>query len=52
VVQASAIYAAMKGPTVTLSHAFNEELGPRGVTVNTIAPCIIETEMTSVIIPE
>jgi 3-oxoacyl-[acyl-carrier protein] reductase len=37
---------------VTLSHAFAKELGPRGITVNAVAPGVIETDMTTAIIAE
>jgi 3-oxoacyl-[acyl-carrier protein] reductase len=48
----SSIYAASKGAIITLTHAFSKELGPRGITVNAIAPGVIETEMTTAILAE
>jgi 3-oxoacyl-[acyl-carrier protein] reductase len=35
-----------------LTHAWSKELGPRGITVNAIAPGMIETEMTASILAE
>ena len=48
----SAIYAASKAAVATLSHALAKEFGPRGITVNTIAPGVIATEMTQDILAE
>jgi 3-oxoacyl-[acyl-carrier protein] reductase len=48
----SSVYSASKAAVVTLTHAFGKELGPRGITVNAIAPGVIETEMTTKIIAE
>lgn len=48
----SSVYSASKAAVVTLTHAWSKELGPRGITVNAIAPGVIETEMTTAIIAE
>ena len=48
----SAVYAASKAAVVTLVHGFAKELGPMGITVNAVAPGVIETEMTSAILIE
>jgi 3-oxoacyl-[acyl-carrier protein] reductase len=48
----SSIYSASKAAIVTLTHAWSKELGPKGITVNAIAPGVIETEMTSAIVVE
>ena len=37
---------------MTLTHAFSKELGPQGITVNAIAPGVIETDMTATILAE
>ena len=48
----SSIYAASKAAIVTLTLAFAKELGSKGITVNAVAPGVIETEMTSAILAE
>jgi len=39
-------YAAAKGGLIAFSKSLARELGPRGITVNAIAPGFVETEMT------
>ncbi len=40
-------YSMTKGALNTLTLAMAKELGPRGITVNTVAPGIVETEMNA-----
>jgi 3-oxoacyl-[acyl-carrier protein] reductase len=42
----SAIYSASKAAVIGLTQTFALELGPRGITVNAVAPGMIETDMT------
>lgn len=48
----STVYAASKAAVIALTHGFAKELGPKGITVNAIAPGVIETDMTTAIIAE
>src|SRR5262249_8329981 len=51
-IPASSVYAASKAAVATLTHAWSKELGPRGITVNAIAPGVIETDMTAAILAD
>jgi 3-oxoacyl-[acyl-carrier protein] reductase len=48
----STVYAASKAAVAAMVHGFAKELGPRGITVNAVAPGVIETDMTTKIIAE
>ncbi|MEO9338283.1 3-oxoacyl-ACP reductase family protein [Mesorhizobium sp. SB112] len=51
-ISGSSVYSASKAAVSTLTHAFSKELGPRGITVNAVAPGVIETDMTTKILAE
>lgn len=51
-IPASSVYSASKAAVVTLTHAFAKELGAKGITVNAVAPGVIETDMTTKILAE
>ena len=42
-------YAASKAALIGFTKSIARELAPRGITVNAIAPCFIETDMTAVL---
>jgi 3-oxoacyl-[acyl-carrier protein] reductase len=45
-VAGSAIYAGTKAAVIAMTEAFAKELGGRGITVNSVAPGLIETDLT------
>jgi 3-oxoacyl-[acyl-carrier protein] reductase len=48
----STVYAASKAAVTAMVHGFAKELGPKGITINAVAPGVIETDMTTAIIAE
>jgi len=48
----SAVYSGTKAAVSAMVHSFAKELGPRGITVNAVAPGLIETDMTAKTIAE
>lgn len=48
----SAVYAASKAAVIAFAHGVARELGPTGITVNAVAPGLIETDTTAGIIAE
>lgn len=46
------VYAASKGAIIALTKSLAKELGPSGITVNCIAPGVIDTAMNSCYSPE
>ena len=47
-----AAYSASKGAVIALTKALAKELGPSGVTVNCVAPGVIDTEMNAGVDPD
>ena len=45
-------YSASKGAVIALTCALAKELGPSGITVNCVAPGVIDTEMNAGVAPE
>ena len=45
-------YSATKGAVIALTRALAKELGPSGITVNCVAPGVIDTEMNANLGPE
>lgn len=43
----SSVYAASKAAVSAMVLALSQELGPRGITINAVAPGLIETDMTA-----
>jgi 3-oxoacyl-[acyl-carrier protein] reductase len=48
----TSVYAASKAAVSALAQAFSKELGPRGITVNAVAPGVVDTEMAREAITE
>ena len=46
------VYSASKGAIIALTKSLAKELGPSGITVNCIAPGVIDTAMNSCYSPE
>ena len=44
-----AVYLMTKGALEQIAHTFRMELGPRGITVNSVLPGLVETDLASVI---
>jgi 3-oxoacyl-[acyl-carrier protein] reductase len=47
-----AVYLMTKGALEQIAHTFVKELGPRGITINSILPGLVETELATTIPPE
>lgn len=50
--QGTSVYAASKAAVSALVLALSQELGPRGITINAVAPGLIETDMTAKAVQE
>jgi 3-oxoacyl-[acyl-carrier protein] reductase len=48
----TSVYAASKAAVSALTLALSQELGPRGITINAVAPGLIETDMTAKAVEE
>jgi 3-oxoacyl-[acyl-carrier protein] reductase len=48
----TSLYSASKAAVSTLVQALSKELGPQGITINTVAPGVIDTEMTAAVLRE
>lgn len=48
----ASVYAASKAAVSALTLALAQELGPRGITINAVAPGLIETDMTAGILTQ
>lgn len=48
----TSVYAASKAAVSALTLALSQELGPRDITINAIAPGLIETDMTALAVAE
>ncbi|NLA87495.1 MAG: 3-oxoacyl-ACP reductase FabG [Clostridiales bacterium] len=47
-----AVYAASKAALIGLTKSLSKELGPSGITVNCVAPGVIDTDMNACLTPE
>lgn len=43
----TSVYAASKAAVSALTRALSQELGPRGITINAVAPGLVETDLTA-----
>lgn len=48
----SSLYSGAKAAVIAMTESYAKDLGPRGITVNSVAPGLIETEMTTKSIAE